>query len=250
MGRHVSPPRRMRAQSRATRLSLHRRGCSVPAVPTPGTGRPSSRQQSACPRVAARTRSRMGFLSIVMAVRRSATRCSAISSGCTTIPARLASLNAPQSNRYRMPPGLPGGGGGSPCTPAGPGGPRRCGGRILRPPHAGTRPRASPVGLHDAAGNRPAGLVDGLQVQQLACPVEDERARGNRDGREADGIQGGLVRPEIVGGHGLRLRRGRRARTRCQAPAWWRTIAGWRCGSGPQAGPPRTKEPLVSRSLW
>jgi hypothetical protein len=39
----ASPPRRMRAQSDATRLSLHRRGCSVPAVPTPGTGRPSSR---------------------------------------------------------------------------------------------------------------------------------------------------------------------------------------------------------------
>jgi hypothetical protein len=30
-------------EGRATRLSLHRRGCSVPAVPTPGTGRPSSR---------------------------------------------------------------------------------------------------------------------------------------------------------------------------------------------------------------
>ena len=43
LGRHVSPPRRMRARSRATRLSLRRRGCSVPAVPTPGTGRPSSR---------------------------------------------------------------------------------------------------------------------------------------------------------------------------------------------------------------
>ena len=64
-------------------------------------------------------------------------------------------------------------------------------------------PGRLPVGLHDAAGNRPAGLVGGLQDQQPACPVEDERTRGNRDGREADGIQGGLVRPEtVVGGHG------------------------------------------------
>ena len=44
----------------------------------------------------------------------------------------------------------------------------------------------------------------GLQDQQPAYPVENERAGGDRDGREAEGIQGGLVRPETaLGGHGL-----------------------------------------------
>jgi hypothetical protein len=48
------------------------------------------------------------------------------------------------------------------------------------------------VGLDDAARNRPPGLVGGFQDQQATCPVEDERARGSRDGREASGIQGGV----------------------------------------------------------
>jgi hypothetical protein len=59
-------------------------------------------------------------------------------------------------------------------------------------------PGRLPTALHDAAGNRPARLVGGLQDQQPARPVEDESARGHRDGREADGIQNGLVRPETV----------------------------------------------------
>ena len=63
-------------------------------------------------------------------------------------------------------------------------------------------PGRLPVGLQDAAGNRPAGLVGGLE-DQSACPIEDERARGHRDGRETDGIRGGLVPLEtVVGGHG------------------------------------------------
>ena len=94
------------------------------------------------PRAAARTRRRMGFLSRVRAVLSSASRYSEISSGCTTIPARLASLNAPQSNRYRMPPGLPGRGRRKSMQTRRPVG--RRGGRTLRPPPAGTPPRAFP----------------------------------------------------------------------------------------------------------
>jgi hypothetical protein len=68
-------------------------------------------------------------------------------------------------------------------------------------------PGRLPVGFHDTAGNRPAGFVGRLQDQQPACPVEDERARGHRYGREADAVQGGLVRAEaVVGGHGRTLR--------------------------------------------
>src|SRR5262249_61931982 len=54
-----------------------------PRTPPPPPGRPP------------RPRRRMGFLSGVWAVPSSASRYSEISSGCTTIPARLASLNAP-----------------------------------------------------------------------------------------------------------------------------------------------------------
>jgi len=40
------------------------------------------------------------------------------------------------------------------------------------------------VGLHDAAGDRPPGLVSRLQYQQPARPVEDQRSGGCGDGRE------------------------------------------------------------------
>jgi hypothetical protein len=68
-------------------------------------------------------------------------------------------------------------------------------------------PGRLPVGFHHAAGNRPAGLVGGLEDQQPTCLVEDERTRGNRDAREA-GLQSGLVRRgTVVGDHIVTLRR-------------------------------------------
>src|SRR5215469_4276542 len=80
-------------------------------------------------------------------------------------------------------------------------------------------PRRLPVRLHDAAWDRPAGLVGGLQDQQPASPVEDQRARGHRDGGEAELIGGAVVGGAVVGGHGCPRYDGRRQghETPCRA---------------------------------
>ena len=60
------------------------------------------------PRVAARTRRRIGPRSRPSASGSAASRYSEISSGCSTMPARAVRSTRPQSNRYLMPPGRPG----------------------------------------------------------------------------------------------------------------------------------------------
>ena len=56
----------MHAQSRATRLSLHRRGWSSPDRASARHGPAVLEKHSACPRVAARTRSRMDQCEMIM----------------------------------------------------------------------------------------------------------------------------------------------------------------------------------------
>jgi hypothetical protein len=63
-----------------------------------------------------------------------------------------SSLNTPQSNRYRMLPGLPGRDGGSPCTPGGPGGRVDVEAEFLGHLTPASVPGRLPVGLQDAAG--------------------------------------------------------------------------------------------------